>query len=59
MDHANLNATVTVLSREHLHAIMATVAKKNPLTAEEIRDKFSIYNNWPELEHKEISSHGA
>jgi len=58
MDRANLKATSTVLSRKPLHAIMDEVAKKNPFTAEEIRDKFSIYNNWPDLELEEISAHG-
>jgi hypothetical protein len=58
MDQANLEATAMTLSRERLHSIMDVVAKKHPLTAEEILDKFSIYNNWPELRRKEFSSHG-
>jgi sulfhydrogenase subunit delta len=58
MDQANLKATSTVLGRERLHAIMAAVARKNPLTAEEIRDRFSTYNNWPDLQLEDISTHG-
>ena len=58
MDQANLKATSTVLARKQLHAIMAEVAQKAPLTAEEIRDRFSIYNNWPDLQLEEISTHG-
>ncbi len=58
MEQANLEATARALSRERLHSIMDAVAKKNHLTAEEILERFSIYNNWPELGRKEFSSHG-
>jgi sulfhydrogenase subunit delta len=58
MDQANLEATAKVLSREKLHAIMSAVATKDPLTPQEIRDKFSIYNNWPDLRLEEMSTHG-
>ena len=58
MDQANLKATSTVLAREGLHTIMAAVAGKDPLTAEEIRERFLTYNNWPDLQLEEISTHG-
>lgn len=58
MDQANLRAASMVLSRKQLHAIMDAVAKRNPLAAEEIRDKFSVYNNWPDLRLEEITAHG-
>jgi coenzyme F420-reducing hydrogenase gamma subunit len=58
MDQANLRATSVVLSRKQLHTIMDAVAEKNPLTIEEMRDKFSTYNNWPDLRLEEISAHG-
>jgi len=58
MDQVNLRATSKVLSRERLHTIMAEVAKRNPLTAEQIRDKFLTYNNWPELGLEEITTDG-
>jgi len=54
---ANLQAAVTVLTAERLHSIMAAVAQKFHYTAAQIRSKFSLYNNWPELELKDRSSH--
>lgn len=50
MDEANLEAAVKVLTAEQLHQIMAEVAKRHDLSRDAIRDKFAIYNNWPELE---------
>jgi coenzyme F420-reducing hydrogenase gamma subunit len=58
MDEANLGATSMVLSRKQRHSIMDAVAKRICLRAEEMRDKFSIYNNWPDLRLEEISTHG-
>ncbi len=58
INEPNLDATATVLSREHLHTIMASVARKNSLVAEEIRDRFAVYNNWPDLRREETISHG-
>ena len=47
MDDANLQAAVRVLTGRQLHAIMDRVARTYCFTAEEIRTKFSVYNNWP------------
>ncbi|MFO7965366.1 MAG: hypothetical protein R6U50_15685 [Desulfobacterales bacterium] len=49
IDDANLKAAVRVLTGDQLHSIMIQVKMKNQLTEEEIRRKFAVYNNWPEL----------
>lgn len=58
IDEANLGAARKVLTRDRLHPIMAAVAKTNRLTDEEIRSKFSVYNNWPELTREEMHAYG-
>ncbi len=49
LDQPNLEAAAKVLTADHLHKIMAAVAHKYQLTREGVMDKFSVYNNWPEL----------
>jgi coenzyme F420-reducing hydrogenase gamma subunit len=58
IDEANLKAAVKVLRAEKLHSIMAAAAQKHQLSEEEIRAKFAVYNNWPELDLEEKSAHG-
>ena len=58
IDDANLDAAVTVLTAERLHSIMAAVAQKFEFSEEEIRTKFSLYNNWPELQLEDRSTNG-
>jgi coenzyme F420-reducing hydrogenase gamma subunit len=58
IDDANLEAAVTVLTAERLHSIMAAVAQKFEFSEEEIRTKFSLYNNWPELQIEDRSTNG-
>lgn len=56
MDKANLTGLEKVFGREYLHAIMAAVVEKYKLTEEQIRDKFAVYNNWPESRLEEMPS---
>jgi len=49
VDEANLKAAVKVLTDQQLHDIMGRVVQKHRLSEEEIRLKFAVYNNWPEL----------
>ncbi len=56
IDEANTEASARVLFREDLHPIMAEVARKNPLTREEILAKFSIYNDTSEPDEEGESS---
>lgn len=53
MDEANLKAAVKVLTSDKLHPILAEVARNYDLTEAEIRDRFAVYNNWPELRLEE------
>lgn len=50
MDH--LEAAVLSLTDEHRHAIMAAVVKKHRLTEDDVRRKFSVYNQWPGTEKR-------
>lgn len=53
MDEANLKAAVKALTSDQLHPILAEVARKHDFTEAEIRDRFAVYNNWPELRLEE------
>jgi sulfhydrogenase subunit delta len=53
MDEANLKAAVKALTSDQLHSILAEVARKYDFTEAEIRDRFAVYNNWPELRLEE------
>lgn len=53
IDDANLKAAATVLTAEQMHSIMAAVAHKFDLSEDQIRTKFALYNNWPQLRLKE------
>ncbi len=57
LDQPNLEAAATVLTADHLHKIMDAVAHQYQLTREEVLDKFSLYNNWPELTFEEDDTH--
>jgi sulfhydrogenase subunit delta len=54
IDQANLGATVRVLNRAHLHTIMYRVSRENVRSIGAIRDKYAVYNNWPELRVDEV-----
>jgi sulfhydrogenase subunit delta len=47
IDGANLGAAVRVLTGDRLHPIMAAVAERQRLTAEQVLAKFLVYSNWP------------
>ena len=49
MDEANIEAALKALTGEQLHRIMAEVVNKNGFSREQIREKLSVYNSWPEL----------
>lgn len=59
IDDANLPAAVRVLTSRQLHPIMAAAARKYNYTAEEIRAKFSVYENRPEAKTAEACDHGS
>lgn len=57
VDDANTEAAERALFRDRLHPIMADAARKNPLTKEEIRAKFTVYNDPTPIEDAEESAH--
>jgi sulfhydrogenase subunit delta len=59
IDDANLPAAARVLSGRQLHPIMAAVARKYNYTAEEIRAKFSVYDNRPDAKIAEAFGNGS
>ncbi len=57
IDEANLEAAMRVLERENLHSIMKKVIDNNHFSRDEIKAKFAVYNNWPELKLEGDSRH--
>lgn len=49
LDDANLTAALKLFTAERVHSIMSLVRRREALLEEDIRRKFAIYNNWPEL----------
>ncbi|MDQ7784597.1 MAG: hypothetical protein RDU20_17060 [Desulfomonilaceae bacterium] len=60
IENANLNAMVKVFTEmRKLHPIMDAVADRHRPTLEQIRRRFAVYNNWPELKLERGTTHGA
>jgi coenzyme F420-reducing hydrogenase gamma subunit len=49
VDDANLTAMQRVFAKERLHPIMGAAVEGHRLNAEQIRQRFAVYNNFPEL----------